>query len=107
MSTREYGPSWGDAGEVCRRLVRRGYYCPEVKLVPNWRLDDAKGNVVWTLTACLRRRGKVEGGPYHAQASFGKGGAFPTAPAALLHVVERLEALSAEAEAQAVSQAAF
>lgn len=103
----EYGPSWRDAGDLARTMVARGYQAPEVRLVPNWRLDDRKSPVRWVLVVSIRRRGKGEGQPFYAQCTFGPGEAVTTAPAALWRALESaLDQANAE-ERRAVSQAAF
>lgn len=103
----ERGPTWWDCAELCREFVRRGYQRPVITLGANWRLDGTRGNLSWVAGVTVPRRSEKQARPFGANESFGQGGAWKTAPAAIHRALQRTLEQAAEVERAAASQAAF
>lgn len=83
MSKSEYGPSWYDCATLAVELRSRWSVSTTFVLVPPIRKIDGTGNSPWSFGASLQGIGEGKGRSAGATQTFGPGGAWKTATAAI------------------------
>lgn len=101
------GPGWWDVGEYSRELMERWHVGVTFVFVPPVRRFDGKGFSSWCVAATVRGRGALKEWESSAQESWGAGGSWKTAPAALHAALRRIETTLIEREKDARAQARF
>lgn len=104
MSSSDYGPGWADCGEACRYVMEHHGRYLEVGLVPPIRRFDGRGFSAWVVRVVARSRREGQGKDRAAQASFGPGGTYKTATAALHHATTEVLAFLKQKEEVAEQQ---
>ena len=102
----ERGPSYWDCAQAIEEIRKRRTHSIEVRLMPPMPRLDGRGWSTWIVGLHLRPMADLDGRECHVQASWGKGGACATMPAALyrcvLHALEQLDQAQRSAEQRAM-----
>ena len=87
------GPTWHDCAELIEGIRDRWAAQVEVNLVQQGRRFDGRGLAGWVAQVVVRSRSLEGHPPVYAQASFGAGGGWKTAPAAIHWALQRADAV--------------
>lgn len=107
MPSSEFGPSWLECLTLSHTIVDRRGVAPDVHMVGGVKRLDGRGLASWCFVATSAPRHGEPGRTYSAQASFGPGADFKTAPAALYSCLYRILQRMDEVEDTAAQQAGF
>lgn len=107
MPEAAYGPSWTDCAELVEHITDKRLRSCEVRVAVALRKAFGKGYSSWSFLVRSEPLQGRQGAVHTARASWGNGGSFKTAPAALYWACTQVLNAAREEEERALAQQRF
>lgn len=107
MTRGTVGPTWYDVDMYAEEVRKRDAVGVRWRVVPPIARIDGRGRSSWSVSVEVWALRSKEARVWHAQASWGRGGSWKTAPAALLASLRAYEAQREDERVAAQAQASF
>ena len=107
MSAGELGPSWRDCADMVQHIVEKRIRSCEVRVAVALPKVYGKGYSSWTFLVRSEPLQGRQGAVHTARASWGNGGSFKTAPAALYWALTQVVNAALDLEGAVAEQQRF